>query len=123
MPKIAALLAAARLPDPEPVPTVSYKSAGRVLVIGALDAAERAAALLADALDVTLFTQGPGNAGGAQERRYPVLGGQHQALSGWLGAFELEWEAQQPDRPRSVHALQRLRGRLPGRCHRPGLPD
>ncbi|MFO0490707.1 MAG: 4Fe-4S ferredoxin, partial [Curvibacter sp.] len=50
MPKMAALLAAARLPDPEPVPTVSYKSAGRVLVIGALDAAERAADLLADML-------------------------------------------------------------------------
>src|SRR5688572_18239231 len=29
MPKIAALLAAAKLPEPEPVPTVTYKSAGR----------------------------------------------------------------------------------------------
>ena len=59
-PKIAALLAVARLPDPEPVPTVSYRSAGRVLVIGALDAAERAAALLSDVLDITIFTTGPG---------------------------------------------------------------
>ena len=96
MPKIAALLAAARLPDPEPVPTVSYKSAGRVLVIGAIDAAERAAALLSDVMDVTLFTQGPGNAGGAQARRFPVLGGRITALSGWLGAFELRWEANNP---------------------------
>ena len=95
-PKIAALLAAARLPEPEPVPTVSYKSAGRVLVIGALDAAERAAALVSDVLDVTLFTQGPGNAGGAQARRFPVLGGRITALSGWLGAFELNWEANNP---------------------------
>ena len=95
-PKIAALLAAARLPDPEPVPTVSYKSTGRVLVIGALDAAERAAALLSDVLDVTLFTQGPGNAGGAQVRRFPVLGGRITRLSGWLGAFELHWEASNP---------------------------
>ena len=38
MPKIAALLAAARLPEPEPVPTVTYTSAGRLLVIGPLDA-------------------------------------------------------------------------------------
>ena len=45
-PKIAALLAAARLPDPEPVPTVNYQSAGRLLIIGALDDAERAAALV-----------------------------------------------------------------------------
>jgi len=51
-PKMAALLAAAHLPDPEPVPTVTYKSAGRLLIIGALDAAERAAELLADTLCV-----------------------------------------------------------------------
>jgi ferredoxin len=95
-PKIAALLAAARLPDPEPVPTVSFKSAGRVLVIGALDAAERAAALLSDVLDVTLFAQGPGNAGGAQARQFPVLGGRITALRGWLGAFELDWAANNP---------------------------
>ena len=95
-PKIAALLAAARQPDPEPVPTVSFKSAGRVLVIGALDAAERAAALLSDVLDVTLFAQGPGNAGGAQARQFPVLGGRITGLRGWLGAFELDWEANNP---------------------------
>jgi ferredoxin len=96
MPKIAALLAAARLPEPEPVPTVTYKSAGRLLVIGALDAAERAAAVLEDVLDVTLFTQGPGNGAVAQERRYPVLSGQIDQLSGWLGAFELRWTRTNP---------------------------
>ncbi|MFN7712368.1 MAG: 4Fe-4S binding protein, partial [Curvibacter sp.] len=92
MPKMAALLAAARLPDPESVPTVSYKSAGRVLVIGALDAAERAADLLADMLDVTIFSTGKGASGGMQERRYPVMTGRIEALTGWLGAFELKWE-------------------------------
>ncbi|MEO7128691.1 MAG: 4Fe-4S binding protein, partial [Rhodoferax sp.] len=95
-PKIAALLAAAHLPEPEPVPTVTFKSAGRLLIIGPLDAAERAASLLADVLDVTLFTQGPGNAGGAQERSYPVLGGRIEGLSGWLGAFELKWLRNNP---------------------------
>ena len=96
MPKLAALLAAARLPDPEPVPTVTYKSAGRLLIIGPLDAAERAAAMLADTMDVVLFSQGPGVAGGAQERRYPVLGGRIDSLTGWLGAFELNWSANNP---------------------------
>ena len=72
MPKLAALLAAAHLPDPEPVPTVTYKSSGRLLIIGPLEAAESAAALVGDVLDVTLFAQG---GAGAQERRYPVLGG------------------------------------------------
>ena len=95
-PKIAALLAAAHLPDPDPVPTVTFRSAGRLLIIGPLDAAERAAALLSDVLDVTLFAQGPGSAGGAQARQFPVLGGRITALSGWLGAFDLTWEANNP---------------------------
>ena len=95
-PKIAALLAAAHLPEPEPVATVTYKSAGRALIIGELGAAERAAELLGDALDVTLFTQGAGELGAAQERRYPVLGGQLQSLTGWLGAFELGWQQDNP---------------------------
>ena len=93
MPKIAALLAAAHLPDPEPVPTVTYKSAGRLLVIGTLEPAERAAAMLSDVLDVTLFTQG---GSGAQERRYPVLSGRIDGLKGWLGAFELSWSRSNP---------------------------
>jgi len=93
MPKIAALLAAAKLPEPEPVPTVTYKSGGRVLVIGPLQQAERAAALLDDALDVTLFATG---GTGSQERRWPVLGGRFVGLTGWLGAFHFTWSADNP---------------------------
>ncbi|WP_170162327.1 4Fe-4S binding protein [Caldimonas tepidiphila] len=94
-PKIAALIAAAQLPDPEPVATVSYKSAGRVLVIGAADAAQQAAELLADKLDVTLLLP---RAGGAlpQARTLPVLAGRVERISGWLGAFEVQWT---PDNP------------------------
>jgi ferredoxin len=79
-----------------PVATVTYKSAGRALIIGELGAAEQAAGLLGDALDVTLFTQGGGDLGAAQERRYPVLGGQIQSLAGWLGAFVLNWQPNNP---------------------------
>jgi ferredoxin len=93
MPKLAALLAAAHLPDPEPVPIVTYKSSGRLLVIGSLEQAERAAGFVSDVLDVTLFTQG---GAGAQERRFPVLGGRIESLKGWLGAFELKWTADNP---------------------------
>ncbi|HSH88544.1 MAG TPA: 4Fe-4S binding protein [Ramlibacter sp.] len=93
MPKLAALLAAARLPEPEPVPTVTYKSGGRLLVVGAMEQAERAAAAVSDVLDVTVFTQG---GSGAQERRYPVLGGKIDSLKGWLGAFELQWSGSNP---------------------------
>ncbi|MBH2009535.1 MAG: 4Fe-4S binding protein, partial [Xanthomonadaceae bacterium] len=95
-PKIAALLALAHLPDAEPVPTVTYQSAGRLLIIGELDAAERAAELVSDALDVTLFSLGASRGGGLQERRYPVLAGKIQQLTGWLGAFELHWTRGNP---------------------------
>ncbi|WP_245901365.1 4Fe-4S binding protein [Simplicispira suum] len=92
-PKIAALIAAARLPDFEPVATVAFQSSGRLLILGALDAAERAAALFGDGFDITLFATGPGNAGGMQERRYPVLAGRIESLQGWLGAFQLAWQS------------------------------
>lgn len=93
MPKIAALLAAARLPDPEPVPTVSYSSAGRLLIIGPLAEAEQAAALLDGELNITLLATG---GAGSQQRRYPVLAGHGVALRGWLGAFTLEWSRSNP---------------------------
>lgn len=95
-PKIAALLALAHLPEPEPVTTVTYKSQGRVLIIGELDAAERAAALLSDSLEVTLFSLGAGQGSAAQERAYPVLSGKISELTGWLGAFSLRWERNNP---------------------------
>ncbi len=73
-PKIAALLALAHLPEPEPVSTVRYQSCGRLLIIGAMDAACAAADLLSDVLDITLFTLGVGAQDVPQERRFPVLG-------------------------------------------------
>ena len=93
MPKLAALLAAARLPEAEPVSTVTYRSAGRLLVIGPLQEAERAAAMVSDLLDVTLFAQG---GSGAQERRWPVLAGRIDRLDGWLGAFQLKFSQDNP---------------------------
>ena len=103
-PKIAALLAAAQLPDAEPVATVTYKSAGRLLIVGPLDQAEQVAALLADTLEVTIFAQGvsAGAQAGlpaslpAQERQYPVISGERLALKGWLGAFEASWGKTNP---------------------------
>lgn len=94
-PKIAALLAIAHLPDPEPVATVTYKSAGRLLIVGPLDHAEQVAALLADSLDVTLFAQGVAGTAQSgfpqQERKYPVISGTELTVTGWLGAFTVNW--------------------------------
>lgn len=92
-PKMAAMLAVARLPEPEPVPTVTYKSEGRLLIIGPLERAEAVAALVSDALDVTLL---PTGGSGQQARQYPVLAGQLQRLHGWLGAFEVTVSASNP---------------------------
>lgn len=96
MPKMAALLAAAHLPEPDPVATVTYRSAGRLVIIGALDRAEQAAALLEDVMEITLFVDSPGHHGGMQTRQYPVIAGTIDRLDGRLGAFELSWSQQNP---------------------------
>jgi ferredoxin len=93
MPKMAALLAAARLPDAEPVPTVTYKSAGRLLIIGALDESERIAGMVADVLEVSLMAIG---GSGMQARRYPVIAGALEQVRGWLGAFDVQWRTDNP---------------------------
>lgn len=95
LPKIAALLAMAALPEPEPTPAVEYRSSGQVLVIGpgaaALDWAER----LSAQMDVSvLITDASGEL--PYDRRYPVWSGSVTALSGWLGAFEVEWRQENP---------------------------
>ncbi len=95
-PKLAALLAAAHLPEPDPVPAVPFKSEGRLLIIGPLDQAEQAAAMVADVLQVVIFTQGAGQAGGSQERQYPVIAGELQTMQGWLGAFDVSWSDNNP---------------------------
>ena len=124
-PKIAALLALADLPEPEPVPSVSYQSSGQVLVIGPADAAVQWAERLAGELEVSVLVTTARGGDLPIERRYPVWSGKVGAIKGWLGAFEVEWEQDEPDRPRRLHALQRLHPRLSGerdRLHLPGRP-
>ena len=98
-PKIAALIAMAQLAEAEPVPTVSYRSAGRVLVIGAAGRALRAAQMLSDKLDVSLLlnqTDAPGAQTLPQRREIPVHAGALTDIRGWLGAFEVSWTAANP---------------------------
>lgn len=95
-PKIAALLALADLPEPEPLPSVSYKSEGRVLVIGPAEAAVEWAERLAGELDVTALITTSRGAELPTLRRYPIWSGRVKSLKGWLGAFEVEWEQENP---------------------------
>ena len=92
-PKMAALEAAAALPGPDPVPTVTYHSAGKTLIIGsAADVAPWAEGLCAQ-LELTVLLTDPPLAGAAEPARlYPVQRGHKAHIEGWLGAFDATWE-------------------------------
>ena len=94
-PKLAALIAAAQLPPPEPVATVSYKSEGRCLVLGSGEAAERAATMLADTVDVTVLVTQAGSTL-AQAHKRATHTGRLTNLRGWLGQFTAEWDSSNP---------------------------
>jgi len=94
-PKLAALIAAAQLPAPDPVATVSYMSGGRCLVIGAADAAERAAAMLGAGLQVSVLVEG-GAGALAQRHELATHSGRLTRLTGWLGAFHATWDSGNP---------------------------
>lgn len=96
LPKMAALLAAAALPDPEPVSTVDYQSAGHVLIIGPSDRALSWAQRLGSQLDVSVLLTGSVGGEMLQDREFPVFSGQQVAISGWLGAFTVKWQQANP---------------------------
>jgi ferredoxin len=95
LPRIAALVAMAALPEPPPAPAVEFRCAGELLIIGpgevALDWAER----LCGELQVSVLVTGRGGEL-PLERKYPVWSGRAVRLAGWLGAFELEWQQENP---------------------------
>lgn len=99
-PKIAALLAMAALPEPEPVASVAYKSGGQVLVVGpsgpALDWARRIAGELGGALEPSVLITRRDGGELPGERAYPVWSGKPLELSGHLGAFEVAWQQENP---------------------------
>jgi len=95
LPKIAALLAMAALPEAEPTPAVEFKSAGQVLIVGPAAAALGWAERLAEQHDVSvLVTDASGEL--PLEHRYPVWSGKVTAIAGWLGAFDVEWRQENP---------------------------
>jgi ferredoxin len=96
VPKMAALLAAAALPDPDPVPEVNYVSGGNVLLIGPSERVLPWAKRLGGELDVSmLLTSGHGGEP-LLERRFPTFSGDRVRVSGWLGAFKVQWQQANP---------------------------
>jgi ferredoxin len=97
LPKMAALLAAKALPDPEPVPTVEYDSGGSVLLIGPSERVMRWAGRLSGQLDVSVLLTGGRSADAPwQERVFPVFSGERIRIDGWLGAFKVRWRQSNP---------------------------
>lgn len=96
LPKMAALLAAAAMPDPEPVPTVEYESGGNALLIGPSQRVLPWAKRLGAQLDVSvLLTSGFGGEA-LLDRAYPTFSGAKVHIEGWLGAFQVKWEQANP---------------------------
>ncbi|HYR35089.1 MAG TPA: 4Fe-4S binding protein [Burkholderiales bacterium] len=93
-PKVAALVAMAALPEPEPAPAVAFKSGGELLLVGPADVALDWAERLNGQLNVSVLATQPGEL--PLERKYPVWSGRVTRLEGWLGAFDVEWRQENP---------------------------
>ena len=94
-PKIAALLALADVPDPAPVPVVTYRSEGEALLVGPAERVLPWAEQLAEQHNVSVLLTD----GGAElpvERRYPVWSGTEVTINGYLGAFSVAWRQSNP---------------------------
>ncbi len=96
-PKIAALLALAALPEPDPVATVSYQSQGRTLILGrGKDALQWAEKLKGQLAVTVLVTEGMAGGELPPTREFSVVSGKLHSLTGWLGGFKATWGQENP---------------------------
>lgn len=87
-PKIAALIADARIPEPS-TPTMEIRSDGVCLVIGRTEVALAAAIQLGTALSVTCMVADPAEADTPADGQIDIVTGQVTAASGSLGSFNV----------------------------------
>lgn len=96
-PKMAALIAAATLPEPEPVAGVTLAAGNNLLIVGEAGVALGWAERLAGRFEVSVLLTGTSrDAELPLERRYPVWSGAGVTLSGHLGAFDAVWTQANP---------------------------
>jgi ferredoxin len=95
--RLAALQAAAAMPAPDPVPAVTYRSEGRLLIVGPAQPTLFWAGELAGTLDVTVLITSGGNAAVLPgDCGFRVVSGDALSVSGHLGRFEARWEQRNP---------------------------
>lgn len=94
-PRLAALIAMARLPEPPPVDAVSYASTGRLAIVGsgplAMAWAQRLHGKADGQLQVTVFADDEHPLPAASPRKVPVHRARQVSVEGWLGAFHIGW--------------------------------
>ncbi|BAL22419.1 4Fe-4S binding protein [Azoarcus sp. KH32C] len=96
-PKMAALIAAAMLPEPEPVAGVALSAGRNLLIVGEAGATLGWAERLAERFDVSVLITGATRDDELPvERRYPVWSGSAVRVGGHLGAFDVEWAQTNP---------------------------
>ncbi len=87
-PKMAALIAAAAEPMPEP-DVVNVTSTGKIVIYGKDEQAIDAARLLKDGLDVAVLIKPPGDVAPQRVTELPLFKGTIRSVQGYLGAFEM----------------------------------
>jgi ferredoxin len=104
-PKMAALLAVAAEPTPEPA-FVSLTSEGVILIYGCDEQAIAAGDLLKAHLDVTVLIKPPVAVAPQRVTDFPVVTGRICAAKGYLGAFELTVDGYAQPAPSSREVLR-----------------
>jgi ferredoxin len=104
-PKMAALLAVAAEPTPEPA-FVSLTSEGVILIYGRDEQAIAAGDLLKAHLDVTVLIKPPVAVAPQRVTDFPVVTGRIRAAKGYLGAFELTVDGYAQPAPSSREVLR-----------------
>ena len=89
--KLAALVAASELAPFQPVASVAYRSAGRLLIIGSDARVAAAIKALVGKLSIAVLWTAAKSAPAFVD--VEVVTGQRVALQGYLGAFELQWRS------------------------------
>ncbi len=96
-PKIAALLAQAMLPEPEPTTQVSYKSKGETLIVGAAADALAMAKWLQPHVNISVLLTDTADADlTSAAREFAIISGANVSAKGWLGAFDVQWSQANP---------------------------